>query len=144
MEVFPRFCKFQDDPIWIFSSMGFICVFKYQYKSGHNQMYFSEGFKILLLLLLLFCCYNCSSQLVTLILSGSGLTKWQNPKFLNNKLSIQKSPVSVFQIMCLNYSIFSTVSNFRFLKLFVNQEKVTEWNIIYKNRSLHQDLLFLH
>lgn len=144
MEPFPRFCKFQDDPIWIFSSMGFICVFKYQYKSGHTQMYFSEGFKILLLLLLLFCCYNCSSQLVILTLSGSGLTKWQNPKFLNNKLSIQKSPVSVFQIMCLNYSIFSTVSNFEFLKLFVNQAKVTEWNITYKNRGLHQDLLFLH
>lgn len=144
VEPFPCFCKFQDDPIWIFSSMGFICVFKFQYKSVHTQMYFSEG--ILLLLLLLFCCYNCSSQLVILTLSGSGLAKWQKPKFLNNKLSIQKSPGSVLEIMCLNYSIFSSVSNIRFLKLFVNQAKVTEWNInmIYENRSLHQDLLFWH
>lgn len=52
VEASPCFYKLQDDPIRIFSSTGFICVFKYQYKSMHTQMYFFEGFKNLLLLLL--------------------------------------------------------------------------------------------
>lgn len=46
--------------------------------------------------------------------------------------------------MYLNYSIFNSETNIRFYKLFIKQTKVAEENtiVVYKHRSLSQDLLF--